>query len=89
MNEVLLSVSKFAVDKVMTLGTGFRNIAAALLIGEEDFKDREISVMLVIAALTGLFVLVPVTLAWRRSSPPARPILNESEALALRRENHS
>jgi hypothetical protein len=46
------------------LGTSFRNIAAALVVSEEDFRDPQVIVMLVIAALLGLILLLPVTLAW-------------------------
>jgi BASS family bile acid:Na+ symporter len=53
--------------RVIVLGTGFRNIAAALLVGEEDFRDPQVSVMLVIAALAGLLLLLPVVVAWRKS----------------------
>jgi BASS family bile acid:Na+ symporter len=63
-----------AMQKVMVLGTGFRNIAAALAVAEEDFEDPQVVVMLVIVALTGILVLLPVTLAWGkfRTSRPAR-----------------
>jgi BASS family bile acid:Na+ symporter len=54
--------------KVMVLGSGFRNLAAALVIGEEDFKDPQVLVMPVIAALLGLFLLLPITLAWAKRS---------------------
>jgi BASS family bile acid:Na+ symporter len=55
-----------ATSRVMALGTAVRNITAALVIGEEDFKDPEVIVMLVIAALLGLILLLPVTLAWSK-----------------------
>jgi len=64
-----------ATRKVMVLGTGFRNLAAALVVGEEDFRDPQLIVMLVIAALVGLLVLVPITLAWGK-----RPITSASLA---------
>jgi BASS family bile acid:Na+ symporter len=60
----LLGGSDIATRKVMALGTGFRNIAAALVVGEEDFRDPRVIVMLVIAGLVGLFLLLPITLAW-------------------------
>jgi hypothetical protein len=46
------------------LGTSFRNIAAALVVSEEDFRDPQVIVMLVITALLGLILLLPVALAW-------------------------
>jgi hypothetical protein len=48
------------------VGTGFRNLAAALVVGEEDFKDPRVVVMIVIAGLVGLLVLAPSILAWSR-----------------------
>ena len=63
-----------AMRKVMVLGTGFRNIAAALVVGEEDFKDPQVIVMLVIAALLGLILLLPITVAWGRR-PAIAPAL--------------
>jgi BASS family bile acid:Na+ symporter len=51
-----------AARKVMALGTGFRNIAAAMAVAEEDFHDPRVMVMLVIAAFTGLLLLVPAKL---------------------------
>ncbi len=52
-----------AVRKAMALGTGFRNIAAAMAVGEEDFRDPRVMVMLVIGAFTGLLLLIPAKLA--------------------------
>jgi bile acid:Na+ symporter, BASS family len=72
-----------ALRKVMALGTGFRNIAAALVVGEEDFKDPEVTVMLVIAALTGVLLLIPLTLAWGRRSSPDRPIPGARTAVTI------
>lgn len=70
----LLGGSGIPTQKVMVLGTGFRNIAAALAVGEEDFPDPQVIVMLVIAALAGLLLLVPITLAWGRHAT-TRPAL--------------
>jgi hypothetical protein len=46
------------------LGTSFRDIAAALVTSEEDFRDPHVIVMLVIAALHRLILLLPAKLAW-------------------------
>lgn len=67
----LLGGSAIPTQKVMALGTGLRNIAVALVVGEEDFQDPRVSVMLVIAALAGLLLLIPITLVWGKS-PAAR-----------------
>ncbi len=63
-----LGGSILATRKVMVLGTSFRNIAAALVVDEQDFRHPRISVMLVISALFGLFLLLPVTRAWGKDS---------------------
>jgi BASS family bile acid:Na+ symporter len=63
--------SNIATRKVMVVGTGFRNLAAALVVGEEDFKDPRVAVMLVIAGLVGLLVLMPAVLAWSRRVAPS------------------
>jgi BASS family bile acid:Na+ symporter len=55
-----------ATRKVMVLATGLRNIAAALVVGEEDFRDPQVLVMLVVAALAGILLLIPVMLVWRK-----------------------
>jgi predicted Na+-dependent transporter len=68
----LLSGPNIATRKVMVLGTGFRNLAAALLVGEEDFKDPRVIVMLVVVALAGVFLLLPIALAWAKT-PVVRP----------------
>jgi BASS family bile acid:Na+ symporter len=71
----LLGGSGIPTRKVMVLGTGFRNIAAALAVGEEDFQDPQVIVMLVIVAFAGLLLLIPITLAWGRytRTGPALP----------------
>jgi len=43
---------------VLGLGTGQRNIAAALLIATQNFTDPDIEVMLLVATLAGVVVLV-------------------------------
>ncbi len=73
----LLGGSELSTRKVMVLGTGFRNIAAALVVGEEDFKNPNVIVMLVIAALVGLLLLMPIAVAWGK-----RPTTNASGEVA-------
>jgi BASS family bile acid:Na+ symporter len=53
--------------KVFVPGTGVRNIAAALVVAEEDFRNPEVQVMLVTAALLALLVMIPLSLVWRKS----------------------
>ncbi len=45
--------------KVLALGTGFRNIAAALVVAE-SFKDPRVAVMLIAVGLLGVFILLPI-----------------------------
>ncbi|MFC1960754.1 bile acid:sodium symporter family protein [Chloroflexota bacterium] len=43
---------------VMALGTGQRNIAAALVVGAQNFGDPDVIVMLMVGAILGLIVLM-------------------------------
>jgi BASS family bile acid:Na+ symporter len=76
----LLGGSDTPTRKVMVLGTGFRNFAAALAVGEEDFRDPQVLVMLVIAALAGLLLLIPITVAWGKRPAPGPDPLNHATA---------
>lgn len=44
---------------VMSLGTAQRNIAAALVVGGQNFKDPRVIVMVVVVAIVGLLLLMP------------------------------
>ena len=44
---------------VMSLGTAQRNIAAALVVGGQNFKDPRVIVMVVVVAIVGLLSLMP------------------------------
>ena len=44
---------------VMALGTAQRNIAAALVVGGQNFDDPKVVVMVVVVAIVGLLVLFP------------------------------
>ena len=46
--------------KVLALGTGQRNIAAALVIGSQSFNDPQVVVMVVVVAIIGLVTLMPL-----------------------------
>ena len=74
----LLGGPGLATRRVMALGTGFRNIAAALVVAEEDFPDPKVSVMLVVTALLGLVILLPATVAWGRRAVPV-PAMKTSD----------
>jgi predicted Na+-dependent transporter len=44
----------------MALGTAQRNIAAALVVGGQNFKDPRVIVMVVVVAIVGLLMLMPL-----------------------------
>lgn len=55
-------------------GTPLRNVAAALIVGAENFKDPRVNVMVIVTALVSLIVLVPVAALvgrQRRIAPPS------------------
>jgi BASS family bile acid:Na+ symporter len=45
---------------VLALGTAQRNIAAALVVGGKDFDDPKVLVMIVVVAVVGLLILIPL-----------------------------
>jgi BASS family bile acid:Na+ symporter len=45
---------------VLALGTAQRNIAAALVVGGKDFDDPKVQVMIVVVAVVGLLILMPL-----------------------------
>jgi BASS family bile acid:Na+ symporter len=44
---------------VLGLGTGLRNIPAALIVSTQNFKDPNVSVMVIVTTLVGILLLVP------------------------------
>jgi BASS family bile acid:Na+ symporter len=56
---------------VLGLGTGQRNVAAALVVATQNFADPGVVVMLVASTLAGLVVLVPAARWFARVSPSA------------------
>src|SRR5262249_28616277 len=48
---------------VMALGTAQRNIAAALVVGGQNFQDPKVVVMVVVVAIVGLLLLFPLARA--------------------------
>jgi BASS family bile acid:Na+ symporter len=44
----------------LSLGTSLRNVAAALLVGGNSFKDPKVNVMVIVTALVGLVMVVPI-----------------------------
>src|SRR5438309_1438991 len=47
--------------RVLALGTAQRNIAAALVVGSQSFTDPKVVVMVVVVAIVGLLILMPLS----------------------------
>jgi BASS family bile acid:Na+ symporter len=45
---------------VLAMGTAQRNIAAALVVGGQNFKEPRVTLMVVVVAIVGLLVLMPL-----------------------------
>lgn len=60
---LLLGGRTAPVRNVMGLGTGQRNISAALVVAGQNFDDPRILVTLIVTAIVGLLILMP-TAAW-------------------------
>ena len=52
---------------VLGLGTAQRNIAAALVVGSQSFSDPRVVVMVVVVAIVGLLILMPMSRLLARS----------------------
>jgi bile acid:Na+ symporter, BASS family len=59
----LLGGSDVETKRVMALGTGQRNIAAALVVASQSFDDPNVVVMVIVVAIVGLIILMPVSRA--------------------------
>ena len=55
----LLGGPSFSTKAVLSLGTAQRNIAAALVVGGQNFQDPNVLVMVVVVAVVGLLILMP------------------------------
>ena len=49
--------------RVMALGTSQRNIAAALVVASQSFSDPKVVVMVIVVAIVGLIILIPLSRA--------------------------
>ena len=49
--------------RVLALGTGQRNIAAALVVASQSFSDPKVVVMVIVVAIVGLILLMPLARA--------------------------
>ncbi len=68
----LISSQGFNRRAVMGLGTGQRNIAAALVVASQDFDDPKILTMVVLFSVVDLMVLFPIAMILRRRATPPR-----------------
>ena len=62
----LFGGSDRAIRHALGMGTGLRNVGAALLIGAKSFHDPRVNVMVIVTALVGLFILLPAAIALGR-----------------------
>jgi BASS family bile acid:Na+ symporter len=56
---------------VLGLATSLRNIPAALVVSVQNFKDPNVSVMVLVATLAGVFILVPAARMMGQRAPRA------------------
>jgi len=56
--------------RVMALATGQRNIAAALVVAGESLNDPKVLVMVVVVAIVGLIILMPLSRAFAYRTLP-------------------
>jgi BASS family bile acid:Na+ symporter len=61
-----------AARSVLALGTGQRNVAAALVIAAQNFRDPDVAVMILVTTFAGLAVLL-VAARWMARAPAAAP----------------
>lgn len=66
---------------IMALGTAQRNIAAALVVGGQNFSDPNVVVMVVVVAIVGLLMLMPFAKYLARFSLPASQQPDDSPRL--------
>ena len=62
----LLGGSNVETKRVMALGTGQRNGAAALVVGTQSFDDPKVVVIIIVIVLVQLIVLMPLSRALAR-----------------------
>ena len=67
---------------VLSLGTAQRNIAAALVVGGQNFSDPRVVVMVVVVALVGLLMLMPLARRLGKTLQPVRESATSSNLQA-------
>ena len=68
----------FGTKGVLALGTAQRNIAAALVVGGKNFDDPNVLVMVVMVAVVGLLILMPLARALGARSTEVQEASNTS-----------
>src|SRR6266851_5456009 len=68
----LLGGPNAGTKRVMALGTGQRNIAAALVVASQSFSDPKVVVMVIVVAIVGLIILIPLSRAFASLIEPMR-----------------
>ena len=56
---------------VLALATAQRNIAAALVVGSQSFDDPKVVVMVIVVAIVGLIILMPLSRAVAKTASNA------------------
>lgn len=69
----LLGGRKGVQRTVLGLGTGLRNLPAALIVGVQNFKDPNVSVMVIVTTLTGILILLPAARLIGKREPGVLP----------------
>jgi BASS family bile acid:Na+ symporter len=59
----LLGGRNVETKRVMALGTGQRNAAAALVVASQNFDDPKVVVLVIVIAIVGLIILMPLSRA--------------------------
>jgi BASS family bile acid:Na+ symporter len=54
--------------RVMALGTAQRNVSAAILVSNQNFDDPKVAVMVIVTAMVGLLMLIPLSRVLARQS---------------------
>src|SRR6476619_2014882 len=70
--NLAFAVGAMVLLMVVTLGTGQRNIAAALVVASQSFSDPKVVVMVIVVAIVGLIILMPLSRAFATLIEPMR-----------------
>jgi BASS family bile acid:Na+ symporter len=75
----LLGGRNVETKRVMALGTGQRNGAAALVVGSQSFDDPKVVVIVIVITVVGVIILMPLSRALARRGtispePTTRPM---------------